>query len=238
MTALPALCVSTEVGASVVEGVIIGLGDLDLTCPTCRGFSGQTFDVVHRPEGRRAEHVDMTIECSDCTDGQRVPVSGLHAVVVDGVILWYAHIEYLPVYEGLSGPTDRAHVVINPAGDSAWLHKTIPKGEVEVLSDVVDITDAATGPLVPGGWAAHVTQISDTIPCQHEAITMLHRRSCKLPLHPPTVPHSYLMGWTPEQWEHRGRGADETLRLPLPWSSAPDRPPYITTLDLNTLGAS
>ena len=203
----------------------LGLGHLDLTCPTCKGGWNLRCDrcgaSASLPLGMTCDDHHPGRRCpAGCWDGKIAPQSVRYLIVVGHEIVAVAETEMLPVRDDPDEDSDispTANVVL-VAGDRLTCVHCYGDMESGPDYDITDISDAP-GVWTPGGWGAHFTGITTTTGCPDNCT----RFSGNLP------------GWTRIRWVPCGRcNGAETLRLPLPWTAAPDRP-TIGQLDIGAL---
>lgn len=149
-----AVVVRSEHVPAIIAGAInaASLGELDRTCPTCLGG----WNLKCERCGASAS-LPFEMTCDDhrprrwcpnpsCSDGQVVLPDGPADLILiaDGQAWGTLHrVRYLPVYEGLAGSPHIAHIAVSPSEPRLWLQQAVPKGEVERLSDVIEITNTA-----------------------------------------------------------------------------------------------
>lgn len=152
-----AVVVRSEHVPAIIAGAIsaASLGELDRACPTCEGDGVAPVLVV---PGLAIDHQSVfnaialhrarrLWPCRDCKGtGQVVLPDGPADLILiaDGQAWGTLHrVRYLPVYEGLAGSPHIAHIAVSPSEPRLWLQQAVPKGEVERLSDVIEITNTA-----------------------------------------------------------------------------------------------
>lgn len=216
--------------------VVIGLGDLDLTCPTCRGTQRRS---TIGPTGK--------MRCNECTSGQVSPVSGLHTLATtDGWLQGTCRLDFLPVVGEDGALFDRfspdRYIEVRPSGtinDGIWWedvegHWVDPDSEHYEPLDI----SGAPGLFKPGGWAAVLTEWDPTIPCPACRDRPGVRSDLDHTFAPPGgMPKGGFLGPSSTPCERCDDSLDEHYCRrcdgdgwtsgPVSWSSAPDLPTYL-----------